>query len=207
MLLNLLSWWESLGGAEQWFWAIALISNVLFTLYLVAQFAGGHSSDFDADMDGDVSLDHADAGFTILSLRSLLAFGMFMGYTGVVVVRTGVGWLPALMAGTAAGILAAWLAWRLLKAVLRLQTSGTLDLENAVRQTGKVYLPIPAKLAGTGKVMVKVQGALREMEAVSEESAIPTGAQVLVVGLTEKGELIVQPFEAQISNNRQKLLI
>ena len=195
MLLNLLSWWESLGGAEQWFWAIALISNALFTIYLVLQFAGGHDTDVDTDVDGDVSLDHADSGFTILSLRSLLAFGMFMGYTGVVVIRTGVGWLTALLAGIAAGTIAAWLAWKLLRFILRLQSSGTMDLENAVRQTGKVYLPIPAQLNGSGKVMVNVQGALRELDAVSEEGEIPTGEQVLVVGLTEKGQLIVQPFQ------------
>lgn len=204
MLLNLLSWWESLGGAEQWFWAIALISNILFTIYLVIQFAGGGH---DTDLDGDASLDHPDDGFTILSLRSLLAFGMFMGYTGVVVIRSGLGWFPALFIGTAAGVFAAWLAWRLLRLILRLQSSGTLELENAIRQTGKVYLPIPAQLSGSGKIMVKVQGALRELDAVSEGDAIPTGEQVLVVGLTDKGALIVQPFKTQIRNKKQALMI
>ncbi len=196
MLLNLLSWWESLAGAEQWFWAIALVSNVLFAIYLAFQFMGGHDTDVDGAIDADGTVDHPDAGFTILSLRSLLAFGMFMGYTGVVVLRSGMGWFTALVAGLLAGALAAWLAWRLLRLVLRLQSSGTLKLENAVRQTGKVYLPVPGQLAGTGKVMVKVQGSLRELEAVSEEGPIPTGEQILVVGLTEKGELIVQPFQA-----------
>ncbi|MCB0531370.1 MAG: NfeD family protein [Lewinellaceae bacterium] len=191
MLLNLFNWWESLGGAEQWFWAIALIFNVLFALYLVVQFSGGH----DTDVDGDFDLDDADAGFAVLSLRSLLAFGMFMGYTGVVVIRQGGGWLFALLAGTAAGTLAAWLAWRLLRTILRLQSSGTLELENTIGQTGEVHLQIPALSKGTGKVMVEVQGALREMDAVSESESIPTGAAILVVGLTDDGTLIVQPFE------------
>ena len=192
MLLNLMTWWESLAGAEQWFWAIALVSNVLFALYLVAQFAGGH----DADVDTDVEFDHADAGFAVLSLRSLLAFGMFLGYTGVVVIRQGGGWFLALLIGVAAGVLAAWLAWRLLRAILRLQSSGTLDLENAVGQTGEVHLQIPAQNSGgSGKVMVEIQGALREMDALSEGESIPTGAPVLVVGITDEGVLIVQPFE------------
>jgi hypothetical protein len=39
--------------------------------------------------------------------------------------------------------------------------------------------------------MLQVQGALREMAAVSEEVAIPTGTPILVVGLTENDELIV----------------
>lgn len=203
MLLSIITWWEALGGAEQWFWTIALVSNVLFAVYLVMQFAGGHDGDAGGDLDGDLDGDVAgdlghdglDTGFTILSLRSLLAFGMFMGYTGVVALRLGVGWFVALIVGIAAGVLAAWLAWRLLRLILRLQSSGTLNLENTIGQTGEVYLPIPARQGGSGKVMVEVQGALREMDAISEEIAIPTGATILVVGITETGALIVQPFE------------
>lgn len=189
MITDLLTWWQTLGGVEQWFWTIGLISNVLFVGYLILQFAGGHDSDFHHDLtDGD-------AGFTILSLRSLMAFGMFMGYTGVVALRLGAGWLIALAAGIAAGVLAAWLAWRLLRLVLRLQSSGTLDMQNTIGQTGEVYLPIPASMNGVGKVMVEVQGALREMDAVSEEDTIPTGLAILVVGIMDDGTLIVQPFK------------
>jgi len=191
MLLDILTWWQALPTGEQWFWSIAIVSNILFFLYLLAQFAGGH----DVDADGGLHPGDADTGFTILSVRSLLAFGMFMGYTGVVATRLGASLLVASLTGTAAGLLAAWLAWRLLHLVLRLQSSGTLDLQNAVGQTGEVHLQIPMPGNGSGKVMLQVQGALREMDAVSEEQAIPTGAPILVVGLTENGALIVQPFQ------------
>lgn len=195
MFTDLAAWWQALSGAEQLFWAIGLISNALFAVYLIMQFAGGHDTDVH---DGDVP--DLDAGFTILSLRSLLAFGMFMGYTGVVALRLGGGWLTALIAGVAAGVLAAWMAWRLLRIILRLQSSGTLDMQNAIGQTGEVYLAIPAGMHGAGKVMVEVQGALREMDAVSEEVAIPNGQPVLVVGLTDEGALIVQPFKVAMSD-------
>ena len=173
--------------AEQVFWSIGLISNGLFAIYLVFQFAGGH--------DHDIHPDDADPGFTVLSLRSILAFGMFMGYTGVAAMHLGVGWIAALIAGLVAGVVAAWLAWRLLQLILRLQSSGTLDLHQAVGLTGEVYIPVPAARQGTGKVMVAVQGALRELEAISEGAAIPTGAPVLVVAVTDLGVLIVQPFQ------------
>lgn len=189
MWSDVLSWWQALGSAEQMFWGIGLISNALFTVYLLAQFVGGHDAEVH---QGDID---TDTGFTILSLRSLLAFGMFMGYTGVVALRMGAGWLTALIAGVAAGVLAAWLAWRLLRLILRLQSSGTLDLRNTIGQTGEVHLQIPARLEGAGKIMVEVQGALRELDAVSEELAIPTGQPVIVVGITDAGALIVQPFQ------------
>lgn len=192
MLLDILTWWQALPNGEQWFWGLAILSNIFFVLYLVVQFAGGH----DVDADGGLHLDGPDTGFTILSVRSLLAFGMFMGYTGVVATRQGASWPVALFLGTVAGVLAAWLAWRLLRLLLRLQASGTLDLENAIGQTGEVHLRIPTPGLGSGKVMVQVQGALRELDAVSEEQEIPTGTSILVVGTTENGTLIVQPFQS-----------
>jgi len=192
MFSDLTTWWQALGSVEQWFWATGLISNALFAGYIVAQFAGGHDADVHTD-----TID-SDAGFTILSLRSLMAFGMFMGYTGVVALRLGAGLFVALLAGAVAGVLAAWLAWRLLRLVLRLQSSGTLDIQNTIGQTGEVHLQIPARMSDTGKVMVEVQGALREMDAISEEEAIPTGQPILVVGVTDDGALIVQPFKPPV---------
>ena len=42
---------------------------------------------------------------------------------------------------------------------------------------------------------VTVQEQLREFEAVTEEKEpIPTGSEIVVVGLTEGGTLVVSPF-------------
>lgn len=188
MLLDLTTWWHSLPATEQLFWAIGLISNSFFAIYLILQMVGGHDSDFHPE--------HPDIEptFAILSLRSIMAFGMFLGYTGVVCTRMGVGWFITTVVGILAGIVAAWLAWRLLLLVLRLQSSGTLDLQNAVGKTGTVHLVVPAQSRGTGKVSVDVQGALRELDAISEDEEIPTGQSVLVMAITDDGLLIVKPF-------------
>jgi membrane protein implicated in regulation of membrane protease activity len=119
---------------------------------------------------------------------------MFLGYSGVVAMHIGWSFPMAMLAGVLAGATAAWLAYKLIRLLLRLQESGTLDIENAVGQTGAVHLYIPARGAGTGKVMVEIQGALREMDAVSEEEDIPTGTSILVVGVSDEQHLIVQPF-------------
>ncbi len=203
MLLDLSTWWFALGTVERTFWTFGLVSNAFFVLYVVMQLLGGHDSDApDSHHPGD-----ADAGFTLLSIRSLLSFGMFMGYTGVVATRLGAGLFAALVAGAGAGVLAAWLAWRLLRLLLRLQSSGTLDMQQAIGQTGEVHLRIPARLGGTGKVMLQVQGALREMDAVSESDEIPTGAPILVVALTDDGTLIVQPFQQLPDGQKHTLLM
>ena len=77
----------------------------------------------------------------------------------------------------------------------RIQSDGTLDVRNALGERGSVYLTVPACGQGTGKVNVTVQEQLREFEAVTEErSPIPTGSEIVVVGLTEDGTLVVSPF-------------
>ena len=190
MLHDLMTWWQALNAAEQFFWATGLISNVLFLIYLIAQFTGHHDADLLSDSD--------DVGFAILSIRGLLAFGMFMGWTGVVALRSGASLPVALLAGIAAGIFAAWLVYKMLRMLLRLQASGNFEQYNAVGKTGTVYLPIPARGKGAGKIMAEVQGALRELDAVSDGDAIPTGAPVLVVGTDENEVLIVQPFSLKL---------
>ena len=188
MFLDLTTWWQQQPPSEQIFWSIGLISNVLFIIYVAVQFLGGHDSDIDA-------AGHDSSNLGILSIRGLLAFGMFLGWTGLVVLQAGFSLSIALLAGALAGILASWLAWRLILLLLRLQVSGTLDPEQVVGKTGSVHLLIPAKSLGAGKVMVEVQGALREFDAVSEADPIPTGSPILIVGRTEDGMFVAQQFD------------
>lgn len=188
MIDDITSWFLQLQAAEQIFFLVGFFSNLLFFVYLALQAFGGH--------DADAHVPDSDVTFALLSVRSLLAFGMFMGWTGLAASKSGSGVFLAVAAGLASGILAAWLAWRLARAMLRLQQSGNLELQNAYHQTGTVYLRIPPKGHGAGKVQIKVQGALRELEAVSEGDEIPTGTQVVVLEIIEN-QLLVTKVDTQ----------
>jgi hypothetical protein len=189
MQLDIMIWWQALRGAEQVFLGIGAVSNILFALYIGIQMFG-----HDTDLNTHADFDHGDLGFTVLSVRSILAFGMFLGYAGLVALQAGLGPIGAVVFGALAGLLAAWLAHKLFVLLLKLQSSGTLKLENAVGAVGKVHLPLPANAATPGKVMVIIQGALREMEAVSEGEALPTGTAILVTEVLENGQLVVIPY-------------
>ena len=77
-------------------------------------------------------------------------------------------------------------------AMLKIQSDGTMNIRNALGQSGEVYIPIPGKRAAPGKVMVKVQDQLTEFEAVTdEEEKIATGTQITVIGITKGTTLIV----------------
>jgi membrane-bound ClpP family serine protease len=72
-----------------------------------------------------------------------------------------------------------------------LQSSGTIDVQNAVGQEGTVYLTIPAD--GTGKAQVTVQDRLKVYEAVSEYGEeIPSGERIKVVKVVSGNILVVE---------------
>jgi hypothetical protein len=175
-------WWHNLTQSEQLFFIVGSVSNVLFVAYVIYQLSGG--DDLDAP---------DDAGLIFLSFRSLTAFGMFLGWTGLVVLKQGGSLYSAILAGVLAGVVAVWLAYLLIRWLLKMQSSGTLDMANAVGCQGVVHLIVPAKGQGKGKVSIEIQGALRELDAITEGGvAIPTGGKVIVVSVVSEDTLVVQ---------------
>ena len=70
-----------------------------------------------------------------------------------------------------------------------------MDAHNAVAQTAKVYLTIPARRGGTGKVMLTLQERLVEMDAVTDFGKdIKTDSMVQVVSATDN-ILVVCPLD------------
>lgn len=135
-------------------------------------------------------------GLDLLSVRSIAAASAAFGATGLGLAGTvpepvaaAIALLPA--AGAAAGT--AWLT----RAMLRLESSGSLRLEDAAGQIGTVYTPIPGNQGGTGLVQFALQGRTIELSARTRDGAdLPTGASVLVVSVdleTETAEVIATP--------------
>lgn len=63
-----------------------------------------------------------------------------------------------------------------------MQDNGTLVMEKIVGKTATVYVSIPPKRSGRGKVTMTAQGRFTEFDAVSdEEERIPVDETVEVV--------------------------
>ena len=76
---------------------------------------------------------------------------------------------------------------------MRLRNDGNTDNRNAIGTAGKVQLTIPPARSGEGKVHLMLQGAYVERNAVTDdEDAIPTGAEVIIVGVSGQTDLIVK---------------
>jgi membrane protein implicated in regulation of membrane protease activity len=116
------------------------------------------------------------------------------GLIGLAMARGGIGDIWTILGGIGAGFITMLIVAWVVTSMQRLQSDGTLRMENAIGKEGKVYLTIPE--GGTGKVSIAVQGSLQEFEAVSaDKSAIPTGTAVRVTRLAGSRVLVVERIE------------
>lgn len=191
----------------------------LYTIYLICAVAGGTLlvlrvvlmvvgfGDADASGGDLTDLGSHDAGlaghdthggsFNFLSLQSIAGFLTLFGLVGMGLLKVNASETLSLLGALAAGALTAWATGMIFLSMRRLQSEGTLQVNNAVGQTGTVYLTIPEK--GTGEINVTVQGAQRTLDAVSEHGQrIPTGTIVKVVGITAGKVLVVSEQAADL---------
>ena len=69
---------------------------------------------------------------------------------------------------------------------------GTLKVKNAIGRLGEVYMNIPPKGEGIGKIQINIQGAMREMSAISnEEELLKMGTVVKVLEVIDGHILVV----------------
>ena len=87
----------------------------------------------------------------------------------------------------------------------KLSDSGTLKIKNAINAIGEVYLTIGANRSKMGKVTVRVQGALRELDALTDSfEPLKSGTIIKVVDVTNNGILIVDKTVKPIEPIKQK---
>ncbi len=181
---------------EAIYWASAIIGGTLFVLRLVmALFGfGAEDADVDLDVDGghvDVFSGDSDFSFKALSFQGLASFFMMFGLSGLTLLSAEVHWAWVVLGSLAVGAFAVWVVSQIYRQMFRLQSDGTVNIRNAIGQTGQVYLRITEK--GLGQVQVEVQGGLRIFDAVSaDHTPISTGEHVLVVDMIGPRTLVVK---------------
>ena len=104
-LLTITEWWYAMPTIEQIFWGIAIV----FTTFFIIQFGlSVLGLDFDADADADLSDGgySLDPSFTLLSVRSIIAFFVFFGWTGVLAIGRGYSTTTVFLMAAGAGLIA-----------------------------------------------------------------------------------------------------
>jgi len=191
----MINWYNNLTLLQRIFALIALPSTAVLLIQTIMLFFGlGNDSDVDIDGDGvpDVIAD-GDGGLTLFSIRGIMAMLCIGSWSGIAISEAGVNGPLTILFATLIGLAALFGMALLIKVLFKLQSSGNIQLSNAIGKVGQVYLPIPAKMSGMGKVNITIQDKYSEFSAMTtEETPIKTGEMVRVVATDEVGYLLVE---------------
>jgi len=162
---------------------------------IVCQFLAGllglmGDSDVDHDHSAGDAHDHAGEHsgtgnwfLGMLTFRSIAAAITFFGLGGLTARYYQASEVTSFLVAIGAAYSALYLVAMTMKALARLKADGSVRMEKAVVRTGRVYLTIPPRKSGMGKVTLAVQNRTIECQAITAENEITTGTAVTVVAL------------------------
>ena len=190
LLIDFTSWWMSLNGMGQLFWGIAIFFSIPFIIQFAMSFIGLDADTDIDDLDGDI-----DGDFHLFSIKSIIAFFTFFGWSGVALMTTQIGGILIFIGAIFSGIVAMLIVTGVIYFFSKMQETGTLRLDNAIDKIGEVYINIPENRKGTGRVQIKVQGSLRELDAMTDGKPLKTGGMIRVITILNDRILLVEPAD------------
>ncbi len=198
----MIEWWNTLSVVMKILWGITLASSLIFIIQSIMTFLGADTDlDFDTDAGG-VDIDGGSepgTGLGLLTFRNLVNFLLGFGWTAILL-REQISSVPLLLVVAVlvgAGLVA--VVMMMFKWLSGMQQSGNIDVHRqAVGCTGTVYLTVPANREGTGKVQININSSVREFDAVTDGTKLPTGVQIRVVEVISDSTLLVEEQESII---------
>lgn len=193
MFTDFSAWWDTLIVIQKVYWLVAIPFTLIFILQLIMSFFTG-DADHDASGHADSTVD-GDHGipFQFFTLKNLIAFFTIFGWTGIACINAGLGNGIVILISVLCGLAMMVIMASIFYFMSKLVESGNLNVKNAVNKTGTVYLPIPASRGGMGKIQAKVQSALRDLDAVTDEpETLKTGTLVVVTAVLDNNVVVVK---------------
>jgi hypothetical protein len=103
-----------------------------------------------------------------------------------------------------AGIAALYGVYWIMRGMYQLRSEGNVRLVRAVGLPANVYLRIPARNSGLGKIQINLQNRTMEYQAATAGEEIPTGASVTVVGVIDANTVAVQAAPDSERNRHER---
>jgi hypothetical protein len=195
-------WFSNLELLAKIYWLIAIIGSLVFTIVMILAFTGGDANeigDTDTDIDADTGI-----GFQFITFKNLVGFFTIFGWSGIACLEAGFTKPISIVIAFICGLFMMVIMAAMFYFMGKLTDSGTLIYKNAINAIGEVYLTIGANRTKMGKVSVRVQGALRELDALTDSfTELKSGTIIKVVDVTENGILIVDQTRKPIEPIKQ----
>ncbi len=186
-----MEFFESMEPLLRIFWYVALPASLIFIIQSIMTFIGMDSHDSSAtDM-------HTDAGgdgmaFHVFTLRNLINFSLGFSWTGISFYNMINNHFLLICIAIIIGIQFIALFFYLMIQINRLSEDNSFKIKDTIDKTGSVYLSIPERKTGKGKVQVSINGAFHELDAITEKEKIETGAAIKVLKVEDNDIVLVE---------------
>lgn len=194
-------WWTALSAGMKVIWIVTILATLVFLIQSIMTFVGGGSSDLDSDLD--INFDGTDAdvpdaisggtGMNLYTFRNLVNFCLGFGWSFIILQGKITSTVLLVIVSVIIGLALVAAVMYMFKWLWGMQQSGNINLEkSAPGCAGTVYLAIPAKRSGEGKVQISINNSIREYAAVTDGEALPTGTAIKVVEVVGPELLLVK---------------
>jgi hypothetical protein len=192
-------WFTNLEFLAKMYWLIAIIGSVVFTIVMILAFTSGDAGEM-GDIDTEIDAD-SGIGFQFITFKNLVGFFTILGWSGIACLEAGFSKPLTIFISVFCGLLMMMIMAAMFYFMGKLSDSGTLNYKNAIDAIGEVYLTIGADRSKMGKVTVKIQGSMRELDALTDSlTELKSGTIIKVVDVTTNGILIVDQTRKPIES-------
>lgn len=172
-------------------WIIALLVSLIFVIQLILTIIGMDGSD-GVDADFDSNFDDGGAPFQLFSFRNLTNFLLGFSWGGIAFYDNISNKFLLTIVALLIGISMLVLFFLIIRQIMKLAQNNVMKMESAIGETCEVYLTIPGEGKGKGKVHVKVNQTLRELDAMTDGETLHTGSMAKVVDVLNESILKVE---------------
>lgn len=178
--------WNGLNVLQRIYFCIGLAATLVLVLQIITMLFGLGETDTGVDLDGDgepdINVDTGD-GFTLFSVRGVIAFFAIGGWVGYIFAETNTA--LAIVLSVVAGSLALVAMAFIMRGIMKMRSDGNIDIKRAVGKIADVYLTVPAKDNGNGKVTLTLEERFVELNAIQNENTpLTTGTKVKITGVS-----------------------
>ncbi len=174
--------WNGLNVLQRIYFCIGLAATLVLVLQIITMLFGLGETDTGVDGEPDINVDTGD-GFTLFSVRGVIAFFAIGGWGGYIFAETNTA--LAIVLSVVAGSLALVAMAFIMRGIMKMRSDGNIDIKRAVGKIADVYLTVPAKDNGNGKVTLTLEERFVELSAIQNgETPLTTGTKVKITGVS-----------------------
>lgn len=178
------------------FGSLFVVAQLFLTLFAGLGMEDAASDSIDSDTE--ISSDHAGYDFLrILSLRTVTAGLAFFGLAGMAGTRSDISKGTVFTIAAFSGLAALFVVFFLYRLISSLRSNGAVTAETLPGSRGNVYIKIPPKRSGSGKVIVNHQGRSMEYEAFSDGvEELKAGTPIIVKKSLGPNQVLIESYSS-----------